>query len=229
MRFPDFEAKYFCFADFGIGEIAALAAASTAAEAGAATAGTIAVTAAAEAGVGAAAAGAATASAAGGILGTGFTLADIGTAASLAGTGISAIGAIGQGGARSDAYAAEAENLRIQQQQAATAAAQSEAARRRQLTANLSTAEAYMAGRGVALGSGTPMAILTNAEGLGEQDIATDRLNWLTRADTFARQAGQADIASSEALTAGYLGGAASLLSGVGNLYAKTSGGKARV
>jgi hypothetical protein len=165
----------------------------------------------------------------------------IATISLVGGTALSAGGSILKGGQESMSADFERQQLQIQSAQyksredelksqaetIKTAAAQAEAARRGELTSNLETIQAIRAGRGVGSASPTGMGIFDSIIDHAQRDIVTERLNYLTKADSARMEAANADISSAIAggaaevsgqraktsLLAGYLGAGADIFS----------------
>ena len=126
----------------------------------------------------------------------------IGIGAAVVGGGLEAGGTIMESRERSKAqmfeaqqYETQSADYRRQEQELRIAAAQTEARRREELTSSLETVAAIRAGRGVGASSPTALAILSNTVQDENRDIRTERLNYLTRAET-------AKIASANSKTA---------------------------
>jgi hypothetical protein len=139
-------------------------------------------------------------------------------AASVAGGLGSAASSIMQGREQSRAASFEQQQLRIQEQQTRTAAAQQEASRREELTASIETIQAMRAGRGLSSQSPTGLAIIRDVESEAMDDMRTERLNTLLRADQSRMLANLAGRRARTSLLAGYLGGAAELGATAGRL-----------
>jgi ABC-type lipoprotein release transport system permease subunit len=107
----------------------------------------------------------------------------------------------------------EKQQLEIQAQTAHIAADQAETKRRTELTSNLETIQAIRAGRGVGSSSPTGQAILTSGIDQQERDIATERFNYLQKADLSQRASELAGRKARTSLLAGYLGAASDILS----------------
>lgn len=144
----------------------------------------------------------------------------------LAGAGTAAVGGgilkakgarmAGEEAARSAEF--ERQQLEIQAQTARTNADQAEAARRNELTSNLETIQAIRAGRGVGGYSPTGEAIMTSAIDEQERAIATERANYLSKADLSKRAAEMAGRKARTSLLAGKLGEAGAYLETGGKL-----------
>jgi hypothetical protein len=151
-------------------------------------------------------------------------------AGAVGGTAISAYGhhKAGEEAARSAEF--EKQQLEIQSQVAKTNADQAETSRRNELTSNLETIMAIRAGRGVGSGSPTGEAMYTSAIDSHERDIATERANYLTKADLSRRGADMAERKAKYSLLAGDLQAAGDVFSGVSKVgsiygYGKTKAG----
>lgn len=141
-------------------------------------------------------------------------LEPIAIAALVGGTALSATSQVMGGYEKAAAAEFEADQYRTQAQQARTAAAQDEAAKRRDLTSNLEAVQAIRAGRGVGSASPTGMAIFDNAVNLSEDDIATSRANYLSKADLSNRASILSSRKASGSILAGYIGGATAVADG---------------
>lgn len=104
--------------------------------------------------------------------------------------GLAVVGAAGQAAgtmmqSREQARAAafERDNYDRQRQELLIAADQQEAKRRNELTASIETISALRSGRGVGMSSPTGSAILSSAIQDESDDIRTERLGYLTRAE----------------------------------------------
>lgn len=122
----------------------------------------------------------------------------------------------GREAARSATF--EQQQLEIQSQTAKTNADQAETARRTELTSNLETIMAIRAGRGVGSGSPTGEAIYTSAIDQQERDIATERANYLTKADLSRRGAEMAARKAKTSLIAGDLAAAGDIFGGASKI-----------
>jgi hypothetical protein len=155
---------------------------------------------------------------------SGMELLVAGSAAMTAGGGaLSAYGQSMQGREQARAAMFEKQQLEVQAQQARTAADQSEARRREELTSNLETIQVIRGGRGVGTSSPTGQAIMTSTIEDQDREIATERLNYLQRADTARRGAEMAERKARTSLLAGDLSAASTILSTgskVANMYA---------
>lgn len=143
----------------------------------------------------------------------------IAAAAAVAGAGVTAYSSVKQGEDAARAAAFEKQQRKIQEERTRTAAMQSEAHRREELNDSLGTIHAIRAGRGVAFGSPTGMALLTS-EIEGEQsNIITERANYLTSADGFRLAAEEAGRRRRSSLLSGYLGAGQAVAGGVSSAY----------
>jgi len=155
-------------------------------------------------------------------------IATLSAVAGIVGTGVSALGAIQQGQAQSQAAKYQAgvdRNNTILAQRAAKDAiergAEAEATQRRKNTVLLARQRAAVASSGIELGTGSPLDILGDTAQFGELDAQTIRSNAereamgdRAKASNFQASAGLNDMKASSASTAGFIGGASSLLSG---------------
>jgi hypothetical protein len=137
----------------------------------------------------------------------------VGLGMTLAGAGLSAFSKVQQGQEASRAALFEQQQLQTQAMQFRTAADQAEAKRREELTSNIETIAAIRAGRGVGATSPTAMAIFDKTVSDAEGDIATERVNYLTRADLSERAGIMAERKARTSLLAGYVGAGADILS----------------
>lgn len=164
-------------------------------------------------------------------------IATLSAIAGIVGTGVSALGAIQQGQAQSNAakyQAAVDRNNSILAQRAAADAVErgkeAEATQRRKTTITLARQRAAVASSGIELDTGSPLDILGDTAQFGELDAQTvrgnterERLGYEAQGSNFRASAGLNDMKASSAKTAGLIGGASSLLSGAtsvaGNWY----------
>ena len=161
----------------------------------------------------------------------GSTLATIGTVASIAAGGLGVFGAIQQGqAAKSSANynaAVAANNAKIADQNAKWAAAEGNAnveakqLETRQKVAAMKTAQAA---NGVDINSGSALDVRTSAAELGELDALNIRANSARKVYGYETQSSNATAQSQldksegkNAATAGYVGGATTLLGTVGD------------
>lgn len=135
--------------------------------------------------------------------------------ASVGGSIISASAQQNAGQEKAAAADFEAEQYKIQEQQTRTAAIQDETARRRELTSSLESIQAIRAGRGVGAGSPTGMAIFDNSVTQSEDDIASSKANYLTKAELASRSAAMSTRKAQSSLLAGDMGAASAIFSGV--------------
>lgn len=135
-------------------------------------------------------------------------------AVSAVGTVLQATGQVMAAREQSRAAKFEQEQLQRQEQNQRTAAAQAEARRREELTSQLGTIQAIRAGRGVAGGSPTGMAILTEVASDGTRDAQQASLNNLMAADSSRMSASMAGRKAQYTLLGGYLGAGATLAGG---------------
>lgn len=142
---------------------------------------------------------------------SGFEVAAIGM--SVAGAGLSAYGQMQQGRYASQAAMFEQQQLQTQARMYRTAADQAEARRREELTSNIETIGALRAGRGVGATSPTAMAIFNKTISDAEEDIATERVNYLTRADLSERAGIMAERKARTSMLAGQIGAASTIFS----------------
>lgn len=125
--------------------------------------------------------------------------------AAVAGGVTQAVGHSMAGREAATSAAFEQQQLQVQSQVAKTNADQAEARRREELTSNLETIMAIRAGRGVGSVSPTGEAIYTSAIEDEERNIATERANYLQKADMSRRAAELAGRKSRTSLLAGNL------------------------
>jgi len=143
-----------------------------------------------------------------------------------AAVGTAAVGAyssIQQGEEAARAAAFEKQQRKIQEERTRTAAMQAEAHRREELNNNLQTIHAIRAGRGVAFGSPTGMALLTSEVESEQSNIITERANYLSSADGFRLAAEEAGRRRRSSLMSGYLGAAQAVANGVSSGYSMFS------
>ena len=160
-----------------------------------------------------------------------------GSALSFAGSKQQAYASRMAGEERAMAAQYEGEQLQRQGEMFKTAASQDETSRRKELTGAIGTIMAIQAGRGVGLGSPTSTAITADMIGDAESDIATSKLNILSRADQSrtggelaVRRARYSLLAGELGAKAAEIGGFADLISGFGkaaSLGIKSSSSKA--
>lgn len=137
----------------------------------------------------------------------------IGTILSVVGTVVSIASKIAGAAQQADAAAAERAQFEAQQKQAEIAALQDEAQRRQELTRVLASQDAIRAGRGLDLYSPTGLAIRTDTINQAETDIATSRLNYLTKARYYGLGAEAASTREDNALIGGFSSAAGGVLS----------------
>lgn len=133
-------------------------------------------------------------------------------AAAAVSTAVGTYSSVKQGQAQSAALKAQQQQQQQREQQLKTKAMQDEAARREELVANLNTAAAIRAGRGLSQSSPTALVIRDDLTDDAMDDMRISRLNILNGAESARQQAEQYGSAASTALTAGYLGAGKSLL-----------------
>jgi hypothetical protein len=150
----------------------------------------------------------------------------IGIGSSVIGGVTSAAGSRMAGQEASRAAAFEQQQLQIQGEVAKINANQAEARRREELTANMETIAVLRAGRGIAGGSPTEAGIFESAIADGNRDIAIERFNYLSKADTARRASEMAGRKAKTSLLAGNLAAAgdiAQIGSRVAGIYAYPS------
>jgi hypothetical protein len=155
-------------------------------------------------------------------------IATLSLVAGVIGSGVSALGAIQQGQAQSQAakyQAAVDRNNTILANRAAADAVErgkeAEATQRRKNTVLLARQRAAVASSGIELGTGSPLDILGDTAQFGELDAQTirsnaerERLGDEAKASNFTASAGLNDMKASSASTAGMLGGVSALAGG---------------
>lgn len=159
-------------------------------------------------------------------------IATLSAIAGIVGTGVSALGAVQQGKATSDAAKYQAtvdRNNAILANRAAADATErgkeAEAAQRRKTTATLARQRAAIASSGVELGIGSPLDVIGDTAQFGELDAQTtrdnaerERMASEAQASNFRSSAALNDNKAKSATTAGLLGGVSALASGAGTV-----------
>jgi hypothetical protein len=112
-----------------------------------------------------------------------------------------------------------AKQKRDQEEAYRTAALQEEAARREELQANLSTFDAFRAGRGLGSTSPTALTLRDDITGDAMDEMRVRRINMLNGAESARQGAIMAERRGQSELTAGYLGAAGSALNGFRRTY----------
>ena len=152
---------------------------------------------------------------------------EVAMAMAVGGSALSARGSIMQGREASMAAQFEQQQLQTQARMLRTAADQSEARRREETTSAIETIAALRAGRGVGASSPTATAIYDKVIEDSQRDIATERANYMTKADLSSRAALMAERKARYSLLAGNLQAGATLL-GTGARLGTTLAGFAR-
>lgn len=118
---------------------------------------------------------------------------------------IQGVGGLFQGLTNATAYQAEARQLKEEEATARAAAVQAEAQQRRQLLATIASQDALRAARGGSMTSGTALSIYGDTVSEANKDIATTRLNYLTKADRYRMSASLRRGAATASTVGGYL------------------------
>lgn len=151
----------------------------------------------------------------------GFDPLSLSAIASIAGTGIGVMGQIQQGSAEAQAAEYQQKQNVILREDALKRGAQEEQAQRRKTAALMGRQQAVLAASNVDIGSGSPLAVLSDTATLGELDAQVIRGN--AERDRASYQAG-ADLAGMRvrsAKNAATIGAFGTALSGIGTLADK--------
>lgn len=148
----------------------------------------------------------------GGVAGT------IGAMASAAGTVAGVVGQISAGRAEAAASTYQANQSRIMAEDALKRGAAEEQAQRRKTAALEGRQRAVLAASNIDLGSGSPLAVLSDTALLGELDAETISNNAQREASQHRAQAGLFDMKAKAANSAGMLGAVGTALGGISSL-----------
>ena len=148
----------------------------------------------------------------------GFDPVSIGAIASLVGTGVSAIGQMQAGKAEAAAAEYEQKQNTILAEDALKRGEQEEEAQRRRTSALQSRQQAVLAASNVDLGSGSPLAILSDTAMLGELDAQVIKGNAERESASYRAGADMAGMRAKSARQAGAIGAFSTALGGIGTL-----------
>jgi len=135
------------------------------------------------------------------------------------GTSVSAYSAVASGESQKEAADYNAKVGQMKAQDALQRGAIDAAAKRDQAREVASTQAEGMAMSGVALDTGTPLALLTETAGLGELDALKVKNNAVLEGWGYKAQSDLDQFQGRNARTAGYLNGAGTFLGGTSNAY----------
>ena len=148
----------------------------------------------------------------------GFDPMTLGAITSLLGTGVSAVGQVQAANAEADAAEYQQKQNNILAEDALKRGAEEEQAQRRRTAALEGRQRAVLAASNIDLGSGSPLAILSDTAMLGELDATTIRGNAERESAGLKASANLAGMRAKSARQAGAIGAFSTVLGGISTL-----------